>query len=277
MARVTFTTAAEYLAEQLQAGSVRRVGIVARVALGNVVDVTQRLDDMFQGAWDRLDAAMERMLADFSDENQRSTVEFSYVGSRRIPVERQLDMLEVGRNSTAVTAAAASQSDVPAEVQRYLVRECYDHKMAMAALARNRNADFAAIEPLAAHPDQDIRLALASNIGPQMRLSAENGYTAKQAVYNSLLNHYVGDFAPYLVPVCKDGEQLERMYTQTMRTPGNARLFVDNPFSPDHVLLDISTLGSLRMIPGGSAVAQDAKQQLEKRLLVESDAGPRPY
>jgi hypothetical protein len=100
---------------------------------------------------------------------------------------------------------------------------------------------------------------------------------AKQAIYNNLLNLYESDFAPYIVSVCRDDTQLERLYSQTAKLPHMIRPFVDNPFTPDRVLLDISTLIKLRMMPGGSAVADDAKQHLEKRLTAGSDADPQPY
>jgi len=146
----------------------------------------------------------------------------------------------------------------------------------MIALAQQHDADIQSLELLASHPDRDVRLTLAVNLGSRMRLSEPQLTKEKQAVYNALLNHYESDFAPHLVPVCRDGGQLSQMYAQTSKTPGNGRLFVENPYTPDQVLLDISTSMPLRVIPGGSAVASDAKQLIEKRLL-KNDAEPEPY
>lgn len=278
MGRITFTQATEFLAHQLQSGNnFRRVGIVVRASLDNVVDATKRLDDLVQTAWDKLDAAMDRKLADFTDENQRNAMRLSYAGSLRVPVAEQLHMLDVGRHAESVTSAAAKQTPCPVEVQRFLAKECSGHRMTMVALAQKHDADIQALELLASHPDRDVRLTLAANLGGRMRLSEPQLTESKLAVYNALLNHYESDFAPHLVPVCRDEDQLAQMYAQTSKTPSNGRLFVDNPYTPDQVLLDISTSMPLRMMPGGSAVASEAKQQVEKRLSVRSDAAPEPY
>jgi hypothetical protein len=220
---------------------------------------------------------MDRMLADYSEPNQRAAVEFSYVGSRTIPVSRQLMMLMEGQYSPTVITAAASQSRVPSEVQQVLVDKCMNNKMAMVALARNPYSAPEIVLPLAAHPDSDVRLAMAMNIGPQLRVIDESSFKPRQAVYNSLLDHYMSDFAPYLVPVCKDSDQLEQMYAQTMKTVGNAQLFVDNPYASEQLLLDISSSGVLKLLPGGAAVGLSAKRMLEHRLAESSADEPRPY
>lgn len=278
MGRITFTQATEFLAQQLQSGNnFRRVGVVVRASLDNVVDATKRLDDLVQTAWDKLAAAMDRKLADFKDENQRNAVRLSYAGSLRVPVAEQLHMLDVGRHAESVTLAAAKQTPCPVEVQRFLAKECPEHRSTMIALAQKHDADIQTLELLASNPDRDVRLTVAANLGSRMRLIEPQLTESRLAVYNALLNHYESDFAPHLVPVCRDEDQLAQMYAQTSKTPSNGRLFVDNPYTPDQVLLDISTSMLLRMMPGGSAVAREAKQQVEKRLSVRSDAAPEPY
>lgn len=278
MRPILFTKATEFLADQLQSGKgLRRVGVAMRASLGDLVDATKQLDDLAQSAWDKLDAAMDRRLADFSDQNQRNAVRLSYAGSMRIPVVEQLQMLDAGRHSEAVTAAAASQTVVPVPVQRFLANECSSHRSAMIALAQNLSADLQTLEVLASNPDRDVRRSVAVHIGGRMRVNESHLTENKGAVYNAILNHYESEFAPSLVPVCRNEDQLAQMYSQTTKTPGNGRLFVENPYTPDQVLLDISASIPLRLMQGGSAVASDARQQIEKRLSARNnDAAPDP-
>lgn len=273
---ITFTRATEFLADRLHSGKgLRHVGVVVRASLENVADATKQLDNLAQSAWDRLDAAMERRLADFSDQNQRNAVRLSYAGSLRIPVAEQLQMLDAGRHSEAVTSAAATQLQVPLPIQRFLATECSNHRTAMVALAQNLSTDLQTLETLASNPDRDVRRTLAANIGGRMCVNEPQFTESKLAVYNAILNHYESEFAPYLVPACRNEDQLAQMYSQTTNTPGNGRLFVENPYTPDQVLLDISASISLRLMQGGSVVASDARQQVEKRLSARSnDAAP---
>lgn len=273
MERITFTKAAEYLAQQLQSGnSIQRVGVVVRAALDTTADVTKRLDELVQTAWDKLDSAMNEKLADFKSENQRNAMILSYAGSLRTPVNTQLEMLDVGRHSEAVTSAAARQYPVPpVPVQRFLANECSNHVSTMMTLANHHDADLQTLELLASNPEKNVRLSVAANIGARMRISEPRFTENKGAVYNALLNHYDSSFAPHLVPVCKNEEQLEKMYSETIKIPSNGRLFVENPYTPEKVLLDISTQASLRLMPGGFGVAEDAINQIEKRFEALND------
>lgn len=278
MAGVTFSRAADFLAERLDsAPGAKRLGLVLRAAGGGLDDVAEHLSRLVNAAPERLARAFERELADLREDSQRAAMRFNYAGSVRLPASEQISLLEQHRGSQAVTIAAARQPSVPVEVQRFLSRECVDHEGAMTALARRPDADLLALEPLASHPSKRVRQALAESLGPRMRISEPRLHDAKDALYNALLNHFEGDFAPHLVPVCRDGEQLERMYEATAKSPASARLFVENPFAPDRVLRNISTSATLKLIPGGSGVANEAKKQLEKRLNADDEATPQPY
>lgn len=278
MARVTFTKATEFLAEQLQSGSsFRRVGVVLRASLDNVVDGTSRLDNLVQTAWDKLDAALEHKFADFSDDNQRIALRFSLASSLRLSERDQLEMLDKGRNSLSVTSAAAKQRQIPVEVQRFLAIECSSHKASMAALAQNCEIDIQTLEILASNPDREVRIVVAANLAGRMRLDEPNMVESKLAVYNALLNHYESALAEYLVPVCRDEDQLAQMYSLTDKTPSNLRVFVDNPYVSGHLLQDISTSVRLRFMQGGSEVVNNAMQQVDKRFLAENDTAPTLY
>lgn len=277
MARVIFTKASDFLAAQLQESNKPfRVGVVIRAAFENVANVAAEIDDAFQSAWDKLDATMSRKLADLSDHNQRAALQLRYAAEMRIPVEKQLDLLEQGKLSEAVTIAAAHQPGVSEEVQDFLMAHCYHQRATMRALAHNPNTMLDVLEKLARYPDKQVPLALAAQFAPSMRIVDESREQAKRAVYNALLDNFWSDLAPHLVPVCKDTDELDAMYLQTSKTPGALRHFVENPLTSDRVLLDISSTMSLRMLPGGSQVACDAKQFLDKRLAITEDAAPSP-
>lgn len=277
MGRVVFTKASDFLASQLQESNKPfRVGIVIRAAFTNVANMAVDIDDAFQNAWDKLESTMSRKLADLTDQNQQAALQLRYAAEMRIPVEKQLELLDAGKFSEAVTSAAAHQPGVAVEVQDFLMAHCYHQRMTMRALAHNPGTMLDVLEKLASHPDKDVQLALAAQFAPSMRIVDESCSDAKRAVYNALLDNFRSDLAPYLVPVCKDSGELDMMYAQTSKTPGALRHFVDNPLTSETVLLDISSTMSLRMLPGGTQVASDAKQLLEKRLAFTEDAAPSP-
>ncbi|AYK20531.1 hypothetical protein [Aeromonas veronii] len=108
----------------------------------------------------------------------------------------------------------------------------------MRALAVNMGARPAVLAPLVEHPDSDVRLAVAAHIGNRMKIEEIALNSEKQNVFDAIVECYEGRFAPFLVPVCRDADQIQQMFDHTTMTPGNARLFIDNPYSPNGVLLD---------------------------------------
>lgn len=263
----TFQRAQEYLTEQINLGPViKRVGVVLNANLDSAIDVGRRLDDVIQSALEKVEAAIERKLADFSDVNQRRTIEFFYAQSRRTPAATQVGMLIEGKDSSSVALAAAQQRKVPEPVQFALVEHCSRHSNAMRALAANPETRPSALWPLIEHPDFDVRQVVAAHIGNRMRVDEISINSEKQSVYNAIVDVYEGEFAEYLVPVCRDPKQIQQMFDQTPMTPSNARLFVENPYSPDGVLLDIVSSTTTRLMPGGGNVLEDAKNLLENRL-----------
>lgn len=267
MEKPTFQRAQEYLTEQINFGPViKRVGVVLNANLDAALDVGRRLDDVIQSALEKVETAIERKLADFSDVNQRRTIEFFYAQSRRMPANMQVEMLIEGKDSSSVALAAAQQRKVPESVQFALVEHCSRHSNAMRALATNPETRPSALWPLIEHPDFDVRQVVAAHIGNRMRIDEISINSEKQSVYNAIVDVYEGEFAEYLVPVCRDPEQIQQMFDQTPMTPSNARLFVENPYSPDGVLLDIVSSTTTRLMPGGGNVLEDAKKLLENRL-----------
>lgn len=263
----TFLKAQEFLAERLSLGPIiKRVGVVLHANLDAVATAGKQLDDLMQGAFDRVEEALAQKLADFSEENQRRAIQFFYAESRGISAEKQVGMLIAGRDSGAVALAAAQQRHIPEELQRTLVEQCAQHTDAMRALASNMTCRPAVLANLVAHPDSDVRMSVAAHIGIRMKVDEFALNEEKQDVFDAIVKCYEAPYAPYLVPVCRNPEQLQQMFGMTPVTPGNARLFIDNPYSPNSVLVDIASSIPARMMPGGSETLEDVKKLLENRM-----------
>lgn len=263
----TFLRAQEVLATRANLGPIiKRVGVVLHANLDAVADAGRRLDDLVQNAFDRVEESLARRLADFSEENQRRAIQFFYAESRGIPEKEQVDMLIAGKDSSAVVLAAARQRHIPEVLQFALVKHCHQHVTAMRTLAANMDTRPAVLAPLVEHPDSAVRMTVAAHIGTRMKIDEFALKSEKQIVYDAIVEHYEGRFAPFLVPVCRDAGQIQQMFDDTTMTPGNAQLFIDNPYSSDGVLLDIASSITTRLMPGGAEVLEDVKTLLETRL-----------
>lgn len=264
----TFQRAQEFLAEQVNLGPViKRAGVLLNANLESAIDLSHKLDDLVQSALGKVEAAVERKLADFSDLNQRRTIEFVYAESRRTPPDKQVEILIAGRDSSSVALTAAQQRRVPEMLQFALVEHCFEHANAMRALAANPETRPLVLSPLVKHPNSDVRQIVASHIGNRMKIEENMLNSEKINVYNELVDAYETGFAEHLVPVCNDPDQIQLMFDQTPMTPTNVRFFVENPYCPESVLLDIVSSTKLRLQPGGGRVLEDTKQFLENRLI----------
>lgn len=56
-----------------------------------------------------------------------------------------------------------------------------------------------------------------------------------------------------------------------MMTLDNVRLFIDNPYSPNGVLLDIASSVTTRLMLGGAEALENVKTLLETRLSRAED------
>lgn len=263
----TFLKAQEFLEERLRLGpAIKRVGVVINASLEMSADVGQRLGSVIQSAKGLVDAAFERSLADFSDVSQKTTLEFFYAESRRIPPNKQVEMLITSKNASSVAMAAAQQRHVPEPVQFALVEHCAQHTSAMRTLAANPATRPAVLQGLVEHADRDVRQLVAQHIGSRMRVIEPHFSNEKGALYNSLVHAYEENYAQHLVPVCRDSDQLKSMFDKTPITPKNARLFLDNPYISDDVLMDISDSSLLRIMPGFGEVIDDINAIFQTRL-----------
>jgi hypothetical protein len=270
-----FGRASDFLAERLQTiGGLRRVGILARASIEGVLDAGKRLEALFDGAGGHLDAAIARSLEELADPHQRSVVRFEFSVCSPIPVDEQLAMLSAARGNESVSLSAAKQHHVPVEVQRFIVKERASHRQALLALARNPRSDLQALSPLLFHDDRAVRLALAEHVGPRMRLDEKSrDVSVKHQIYNALVQLYEADFAHSLVPVCRDSEALDSMYRRSVRDIPVLQLFVENPFTPDDVLLDIATNRDLGRTAEGAEISALAKSRVEAELSRRDEAG----
>jgi hypothetical protein len=107
-----------------------------------------------------------------------------------------------------------------------------------------------------------------------MRLQEFSIKDEKERLYNALVHSYEDGYAPFLIPVCRDPDQLQLMYEKTKEVAKNSRLFVDNPFSPSKLLVDIVDSSTLRLVPGGRQVQKDARETIESRLVGEEHSNP---
>jgi hypothetical protein len=256
----------------------RRLGGFVKTSLHSVADVALRLESIVHSALDKVQAAAEKQFSEIREDTQRAAARLSYAGSLRMPVKDQLALCEAHRDSETVTLAAARQRHVPAAVQHFLIQNCPKHTRTMLALTRNDSLDWHAAAPLVLHESTDVRQAFAEKLGPAMRITDPKVAEIKQLLYNALLSHYESGYAQALVPVCRDPQALDAMFAKTKMSAANARLFVENPFSSDSVLLSISSMKAADRLTGGDAVADDAKSQLSKRLAAADvvDCSPQP-
>ena len=273
-----FQRAQDFLIEQVRLGPVvKRIGLLlhARVEAGAdaALSNAHRLQATVHQAFARTRSAFRSHLADFSDDTQRITMEFFFAQSNRLGAQEQVALFLEGCESASVAYAAARQRKVPAELQDALVEHALWCPDAMRALAENPGTSPKTLMPLATHPSREVRMAVAAHIGPRMRILEPALETEKHFVFDALVDRYEDSFAPYIIPVCKDPEQLQKMFERSTMTPENAHLFTDNPYASNDILLRVVGSNAIGLLPGGSGVKERARALVSNRL---GDSGPTP-
>ncbi|WP_323025720.1 hypothetical protein [Castellaniella sp.] len=270
--------AQDFLIEQVRLGPVvKRIGLLLHARLDNGADAAlsnaHRLQTMVREAADRTYTTFRSHLADFSDDTQRITMEFFFAQSNRLTAPEQVALFLEGNGSAAVAYAAARQRKVPAELQAALVEHAQWCPDAMRALAENPQTSPKTLLPLATHPSREVRIAVAAHIGPRMRIEEPAVDADKRSVFDALVDRYEDSFAPYIIPVCKDSEQLQKMFERSTMTPENAHLFTDNPYASNDILLSVVGSNAIGLLPGGRGVKERARTLVSNRL---GDSGPTP-
>lgn len=275
MNSVKFHKAENFLVERLALGSPeRRLGARISAKVAALDDAEQRIASAIGSAVEAVQTVLSRKLADFKSENQRSVVKFFYAESQGIPAPEQVSMVVLGKDSSGVAMAAAQQRRVPVSVQAALVEHCAQHAAAMRALANNAETRPVNMMPLVDHPDRQVRIAVSAHIGSRMRVQEAPLDNEKHRLYNAMVNSYEDGYAEFLIPVCRDPDQLQLMYDSSKEPAKNSRLFADNPFSPSKLLIAIVDSSTLRLIPGGREVQKNARAMIETRLVAEEHSTP---
>lgn len=274
-----FQRAQDFLVERVRLGPIlKRVGVVlkAQIEPGATKEVFERNATRFRNHVHRVaestQAAFRSHLADFSDDTERLTMEFFFAQSNKRSPAEQVALFMEGKHSSTVALAAARQKNVPVELQQALVEYGYQHADAMCSLARNPKTDPKTLLPLARHPNRNVRVAVAAHIGPRMKVEEKLLDEDKTFVFNTLIENYEDWFAPYIIPACKDPEQLERMFEQTALTPANAHLFAENPYASNDILLSVVSSNAIGLLPGGQQVKEHVRSLVTNRL--SGDSGP---
>lgn len=273
-----FQRAQEFLVERVRLGPIlKRVGLVLKAQLepGATKEVFERnavrLRDHVHRVAEHTHSAFRSHLADFSDNTERLAMEFFFAQSNKLTASEQVELFLEGKHSSTVALAAARQKNVPLELQQSLVEHGYQHADAMCSLATNPKTHPRTLLPLAGHPNRNVRVAVAAHIGPRMRVEEKQLDEDKMFVLNALIENYQDWYAPYIIPVCKDPDQLERMFEQTALTPANAHLFAENPYASDGILLSVVSSNSIGLLPGGQQVKEQVRSLVTSRLSSGSE------
>lgn len=261
-----FESEQEFLGSRLAHEQAPRLAV--RVALDFTqapANIAQKLREAAASVGQRMQAAFKAHIANISDEAQALATQLTFAEINKVPPTLQASMVYQGRDAPVVAEAAIRQRRIAPEVQAALVEHCQHHASAMQTLALRPDATLDTLDVLASSDDRRTRFNVAMNIGPRMKIDEHAQEDKKAAIFNALIAHYESDFAPYLVPVCQDSEQLREMYDKTSKALGMLSDFVDNPYTPDSVLVDIASSPTMQV------VQHDAAMRAKEMLLVRAD------
>ena len=232
--------------------------------------IAQRLSEAAASVGDQMWTAFKQHVANLADESHAIATKLAFAEIGKVPPAMQAELIREGKGATIVSEAAVRQRRMAPEVQAALIEHCKDHTTSMQMLAARPDATLSTLAALAESSDHRTRLNVAANIGPRMRISEQTLTAEKAAIFDALIVNYESDFAPYLVPVCRSSDQLGRMFDKTSKALGMVEAFVENPYTPDCVLIEIASSPTLQLVQRD--VAKSAKEMLQVRAdLRESD------
>ena len=271
-----FTKASDVLAERLSTGNQikRRFGVIIDVVLEKANDLTDRFEQAFQGATDRLENALVRAI-DNCPESHKAAFRLQAASALKLSPDECMSLITDNANSPSVIESAAKLPKIAPEIQTHLLQNYIDMKPAMLALASNMDSSTSSLAKLSDHPAKEVRENVAREVGARMRLINHPEAESIKILYNSMVNDFEPAFAKHLVPVCRDVEQLEHMFKKT--TPLNssaAEVFVNNPHSSKEILLDVASNRDIGFLLDGARIANEAKNQLKNRFSLDDDPAP---
>lgn len=266
-----FESESAFLSERLSQDRLPRLAVRVVMDLAQAPgQIAQKLSEATANVGDQMRTAFKQHVANLADESHAIATKLAFAEIGKIPPAMQAELIREGKGATIVSEAAVRQRRMAPEVQAALVKHCKDHTASMQLLAARPDATLDTLATLAESNDQRTRLNVAANIGPRMRISEQILTTEKAAIFDALIVNYESDFAPYLVPVCRSSEQLGRMFDKTSKALGMIEAFVENPYTPDRVLIEIASSPTLQLVQRD--VAKSAKEVLQVRAdLRESD------
>lgn len=263
--RPRFLSKQELLAETLPKQLPARLAVRVSLDLAkNPAQIATRLRELGAEVAGKMRVAFDTHVANMAEESQQLAMKLTFAESNKVPPPVQALMVRMGRDASIVAEAAVRQRRLAPVVQEALVSECRQHTAAMRELAGRPDATVETLGALASSQDKATRVKVAGNLGARMRVQEPLLSDAKQAVFDGMVAHYESDFSPYLVPVCRDSEQLQAMYERTSKTLGVIDVFVDNPHTPESVLVDIAASAKMHVIQ------REAAQKARDALLVRA-------
>lgn len=268
MAKILFASSVEFLSERLlDTSATKRMALGLKASLNGVASVVGRMDDLLNSSWDKFDETIKRHWPGLDADAAGAEMQLHY-GAHQLSGREQMNLLRSVGGYTEIYLLLARQKQIPAEVQTHLMTSCWDNTPVMHALASNSSIEAPLMEALARHDDDGVRVVLAHSLGGRMRVEENSHATElKNRVFSILAGEtFTEKMAPALVPVCRNPVLIEHMYQNVALNTSSARLFVENPFTPNQVLVDVLNSATLRFQWGGSDVTQQAATILENRI-----------
>jgi len=274
-----FESENDFLSRQLNQDRPARLAVRVVLNLAQVQgNLVEKLTEAATAVGQTMQVAFKRHIANMADASQALATQLIYAEINRVSPAQQAELVKQGRDAPIVSEATLRQRRIAPEVQAALIEHCSSHTSTLQALAARPDATLDTLAALAVSNDQRTRLNVAASLGGHMRLDEPSLTTKKAAIFSALMVGYESDFAPYLVPVCQSSEQLREMFDKTSKALGVVEAFVENPYTPDSVLVDIASSPTMHLVQHGAAKrARDllqARADLRESSSYSDDMAP---
>lgn len=274
-----FESENDFLSRQLNQDRPARLAVRVVLNLAQVQgNLVEKLTEAATAVGQTMQVAFKRHIANMADASQALATQLIYAEINRVSPAQQAELVKQGRDAPIVSEATLRQRRIAPEVQAALIEHCSGHTSTLQALAARPDATLDTLSALAISNDQRTRLNVAASLGGHMRLDEPGLATKKAAIFSALMVGYESDFAPYLVPVCQSSEQLREMFDKTSKALGVVEAFVENPYTPDSVLVDIASSPTMHLVQHGAAKrARDllqARADLRESSSYSDDMAP---
>lgn len=257
-----FESENDFLSRQLNQDRPARLAVRMVLNLAQV-HLAEKLAEAAAAVSETMQVAFKRHIANMADASQARATQLLYAEINRVPPAQQAELVKEGRDAPIVSEATLRQRRIAPEVQAALVEHCGGHTSTLQALAARPDVTLDTLAALAGSKDKRTRLNVAASLGGHMRLDEPGLASKKAAIFSALMVGYESDFAPHLVPVCQSSDQLREMFDKTSKALGVVETFVENPYTPDSVLVDIASSPTMHLVQHDAA--KRAKGLLQAR------------